>query len=83
MFEKYYKQEKMDPDNYEENYAKIFSADNKRHKKDYNYSYYSSYTTKLPYKIKIVNKLAELGRRSEACFFCKKTYCSNCELPEG
>ena len=82
MFHKYFKKNDMKPEDYEENYAKIFSEDNKKVKKDY-YSYYSSYSNRLPYKVKIINKLTEIGRRSDDCFFCAKSYCNNCELPEG
>lgn len=82
MFHKYFKKNEMNPEDYEANYAKIFSEENKKVKKDH-FSYYSSYTTRLPYKVKLVNKLAEIGRRSDECFYCLKSYCNNCELPEG
>ena len=63
LFARYYRSKNMDPEDYETNYAKIFSEENKKEKSSGSYSFYS-YSHSLPYKIKIINKLDDLGRRS-------------------
>ena len=84
LMEKYLKREGLWDMSVVDQYKHIFSEENRRNRKDASYSsYYSSYSNRLPYKLKIYNRLQDLYRRSENCFFCGKTYCQNCELPEG